>query len=113
MKIRDLKRDVDYIITEVISDCYTCLIVHPGSKQGEVLEIIYEAVELRNNIFEKINHPVGKEKAASEERKVKGRFVKKPTLSSKLLKKHYTQLHNEIMTSVDALFTKLSNSCKA
>ena len=55
-KIRDLKNEVNYLIYEIISDCNTFMSLHP-EKQEQTVRLVEEAVELRNNLIFKINHP--------------------------------------------------------
>lgn len=55
-KIRDLKNEVNYLIYEVLSDCNTFMAFH-HEKTGEALKLVEEAVELRNHLIQKINHP--------------------------------------------------------
>jgi hypothetical protein len=53
--IRLLKKDVDNQIFEVISDCLLFMGLHPENKTEEVSAIIEDAVELRNDLFARIN----------------------------------------------------------
>ena len=53
--IRKFKKEIDNLIYEVISDCLTFGLVHPLEKQEELGLIINEAVELRNDLFKRIN----------------------------------------------------------
>lgn len=55
-KIRDLKNEVNYLTYEIISDCNTFMALHPD-KATEALNLVEKAVELRNSLIEKINHP--------------------------------------------------------
>ncbi len=90
--LRSIKKDVDYLISAVVSDCYTCMLIGHKSKD-EVLQIVEDAIEARNNFIEKANHPADKK-------------------NKSLVKKHYAFLNKEIMTTVDALFERLSALCK-
>lgn len=92
-KVRNLKRDIDYLVSEIISDCYTCLAIGHSEKTDEVFEVIAGAVEMRNNLFERANHPAEKN-------------------NRRLVKKHYAQLRLDMFMTVDALFVKLSEACK-
>jgi hypothetical protein len=55
--IRKLKKEVDNLVFEVISDCMTFGSVHPEKTPEEVNSILYEAVDLRNDLIRRINHP--------------------------------------------------------
>lgn len=91
--IRRFKSDVEYLISEVISDCYTCVIINESVDKDKVFSVINGAVELRNDLIGKINHPTEKH-------------------NKKINKKYYAQLRNEMMTKIDALFTNLSGCFK-
>lgn len=91
--LRGIKNDIDYLISEVISDCYMGLYFNSADKRESIVAIIEEAVELRNNFYQRANHPADKQ-------------------NKSLVKKHYAQLRRDMMQSVDALFEKLSAVCK-
>lgn len=92
-KLRNLKRDVDYLVSEIISDCYTCLVIHPEEKQDEIFGVISEVVDLRNSLIERANHPAEKHNA-------------------RLVKKHYMQIRIDMFMQIEALFIKLSDILK-
>ena len=83
--IRVIKKDVDFLISEVISDCWMFVYLNPGKKYDEAVEIISEAVDLRNSIYEKINRP-----------------------DKTNVKKYFKSVNEELLKSVDALFLKIS-----
>lgn len=87
--IRRFKSDVEYLVSEVISDCYTCIIINEKVDKDKVFVVINGAVDMRNDLIEKINNP--KEKH-----------------NRKINKKYYAQLRREMMEKVDGLFTQLS-----
>lgn len=92
--VRKLKKEIDYLISEVVSDCYTCLIINQQKNKDVVLDIIEKAIDVRNNLIDTANHPAD-------------------NTNPKSIKKHYKALRNEILDSVDKLFSELSDSCKA
>lgn len=55
--IRRLKKDIDCLIFEVISDCFTYGTLHPDEKVEEVSDIIADAVSLRNDLIRRVNNP--------------------------------------------------------
>jgi hypothetical protein len=55
--IRKLKKNIDYLIFEVISDCFTFGTLHPDDKAEEVSGIIADAVSLRNDLIRRVNNP--------------------------------------------------------
>jgi len=55
--LRIIKKDIDFLVTEVISDCWGFIYANEGNKSEEAVEIISEAVDLRNKLYESVNHP--------------------------------------------------------
>jgi hypothetical protein len=86
--IRHIKKDIDYLVSEVVSDCCTFMYLYPEKKQEEALAIINEAIDLRNNLIERVNHPEGKAKV------------------------HYKAIFTDLLTGVDASFKKISELTK-
>lgn len=91
--IRNLKKDIDYLVGEVISDCYTFMYLHGEEKKQEVVKIIEEIVSQRNQLFQRANNP-GKE------------------LDKKTTRNHYKSIYNDLLTNVDQSFSKLSELTK-
>ena len=87
--IRDLKKDIDYLVYELISDCFTAMAVQPGDKSDDLAEIVGEAVKLRNDLFSRVKHPGGKE-------------------DPKLMKQYYTKVRVDLLEGMDKLFEQLS-----
>lgn len=54
---RNLKKDVNNLCFEVIHECLVFLEHSPSLNQENVREIITDAVNLRNKLILKINHP--------------------------------------------------------
>lgn len=86
--LRNLKKEIDYRLEEVIFDCDMAVCFQP-SKETEVLAVIEEAVALRNYLFAKAMNPA------------------EPHNRS-LVRKHYTALRNEMVEAYGKLFEKLS-----
>lgn len=91
--VKRLKKDVDYVISEIISDCYTCLIINNDIDQNGVLTIVEEAVNLRNSLFDRINNPAEKH-------------------NKSLVKKHYYLIRENMFEAADGFFVRLSDICK-
>lgn len=91
--IRGIKNDIDYLTSEVISDCYVALYFNGADKRAEIVSLIEEAVAMRNALYERVNNPAEKH-------------------NKSLVKKHYAQIRREMMSGVDAMFEKLSSVCK-
>lgn len=86
---RNLKKDIDYLVFEVISDCLAFSEVHAGKKSDEVTEIITDAVSLRNDLIARVNHPDGKD-------------------NPKIIKAFYQKVEKDLMEGVNTLFDRLS-----
>ncbi|MDR2653541.1 MAG: hypothetical protein LBC68_14765 [Prevotellaceae bacterium] len=91
-KLRNLKKDIDYLISEVLSDCYTFAYLYPDKKE-KAMEIIGDAVDFRNKMFERTNKPDGK-------------------YDKKLVKTHYKSINKDLLKGVDDLFKRISELIK-
>ncbi len=60
--MRKIKRDIDFLANEVISDCYMALYFNDGAKREQIVAVIEEVVEFRNELFVRANHPGGQKK---------------------------------------------------
>jgi hypothetical protein len=91
--VRELKKDIDYLVYEVISDCFVFSELHPEIKSDELSAIISEAVDFRNDLIARVNNPDGKD-------------------NPKIVKAYYKTVEKELLTGVDKLFTRLSELTK-
>lgn len=87
MNLRDIKKDIEYIIGEFIDDCTLFIALNPGKNSDEVAKIIDEAVDLYNELKDKINAKV------EGNRKV-----------------YYNGIRKELFERTDALCEKLSSA---
>ena len=83
--LRVFKKDVIFLINEVISDCWVYMYMNGDKNLDEAKKIVADAVELGDNIFEQINH-----------------YPKDDA------KKHFKALNQKLLEGVDALFVRLS-----
>lgn len=83
--LRVFKKDVIFLVNEVISDCWVYMYFHSDKNLDEAKKIVADAVELGDNIFEQINH-----------------YPKDDA------KKHFKALNQKLLEGVDALFVRLS-----
>ncbi len=92
--LRDLKKEIDYRLEELVFDCDMALCYHP-SKEQEIFDVMQEAVAVRNNLYAKAMNPA------------------EPHNRS-LVRKHYAALRSEMVAAYGELFDKLSaiNSAK-
>ncbi len=91
--VRGLKKDIDSLVFEVISDCFVFSGVHTEDESDEVSAIISDAVNLRNDLIARVNNPDGKD-------------------NPKILKSYYKAVENDLLSGVDKLFNRLSSLTK-
>ena len=87
--LRSFKKDVIFLVNEVISDCWVFMYLNREKNVDEAKKIVADAVELGDNIFEQINH-----------------YPKDDA------KKHFKALNQKLLEGVDALFVRLSGLSK-
>jgi hypothetical protein len=87
--VKDLKKDIDNKIFEVISDCLIYTGLHPDNKAEDVSGIITDAVSIRNDLIARANNPDGKD-------------------NPKIVKKHYQAIKVDLLSGVDQLCSRLS-----
>ena len=90
---RKLKKDIDFLTFEVISDCYNHIYLHSENEE-KVIDIIKETVVNRNSLVARVNHPDGKN-------------------NPKLVKTYYKSIFNDLISNIDTSFTNLSELIKA
>lgn len=86
--LRDLKKEIDYRLEEIVFDCDMAICFQP-SKEKEIFELMQQAVEVRNGLYTKANNPA------------------EPHNRS-LVRRHYAALRREIAESFEKLFARLS-----
>lgn len=88
--LRGFKKDIDFVISEVIYDCYLSMYFHPEHRD-KVMEVITDAVDTRNDLYSRANKPAEKH-------------------NKSLVKKHYKHLRTELVSKADDMFKKLSEA---
>ncbi len=86
--LRTLKKDIDYLVEEILADCYLTLYFHP-EKYDAVTAIIQRAVDERNNLYDRVNNP--------------------PAKGGALARKHYSTVRRDLFDQAHTLFSELSN----
>lgn len=87
--IRDIKKDINYLTGEVLSDCFLFLHLHTGKKETEIMQILTDVVELRNELIGKVNHVPAEG-------------------GLKAKKAHFNTISSELVTKIDEHLQKLS-----
>jgi hypothetical protein len=91
--IRKLKKEIDSRIFEIISDCFTFSELKPQEKPDEISAIISDAVNFRNDLMHRVNHPDRES-------------------DPKQLKAHYQLINSDLVAGSDKLFERLSSVSK-
>ena len=90
MNLRDLKKDIEYVVGAFLDDCYVAVAVNPGVDEEKASDLFTEAVVLYDELREKASAPTeGKAKT------------------------YYVALRKELLEKTDELYTKLSDLVKA
>lgn len=93
MNLRDIKKDIEYVISAFVDDCYTFATINPAASDEALSGMLDEAIELFNDLKDKSNAKVKGAKQA-----------------------HFNAIRKELLEKTDALYTKLSDlikeSCK-
>ena len=87
MNLRDIKKDIDYVLSAFIEDCTVCAAVNPKSDDKVIAGLMEDAVDLYNELRDKVTVKVEGSKKA-----------------------YFNNLRKEILERTDALYTKLSEA---
>lgn len=87
MNLRDIKKDIDYVLSAFIEDCTVCAAVNPKSDDKVIADLMEDAIDLYNELRDKVTVKVEGSK-----------------------KSYYNNLRKEILERTDALYTKLSEA---
>ena len=87
MNLRDIKKDIDYVLSAFIEDCTVCAAVNPKSDDKVIADLMEDAIDLYNELRDKVTVKVEGSK-----------------------KTYFNNLRKEILERTDALYTKLSEA---
>ena len=91
MNLRDIKKDIQYVIGAFIDDCTLFLNMNPGSQNAdEITGLIDKAVDLYNDLRDKVVKSAGAEKP----------------------KVNFNAIRKELLEKTDALYDELSAAVK-
>ena len=90
MNLRDIKKDIEYVLSAFVEDCSVVASVNSKVAESAAGELMEEAIDLYNELRDKVNIKVEGSKKA-----------------------YYNDLRKEILTRTDALYEKLSAAVKA
>ena len=88
MNLRDIKKDIEYVLGAFIEDCSVVAAVRPATDET-VAVLMEEAIELYNELKDKVSAKVERSKKA-----------------------YFNALRKEILERTDALYTKLSEAVR-
>lgn len=89
MNLRDIKKDIQYVIGAFVDDCTLFLNINPGKNSEEIADLIDKAVDLYNSLRDKVV-------AAPKEAK----------------KAYFAGISKELLENTDALYDQLSAAVK-
>lgn len=87
---KNLKKDINFLIDEVIGTCIMKQSIHPGQYQQELDEIANEILIFREEMIDKVNNP-------------------QPTDGDKNLRAYYSKLYSDLLQKVNDTFDKLNS----
>ena len=88
MNLRDIKKDIDYVLSAFIEDCSLVAAVNSKVSEEKAAELMEQAIDLYNELRDKVNHP------------------------DSAPKNYYNALRKEVLERTDALYTTLSEAVK-
>ena len=89
MNIRDIKKDIEYVVGAFVDDCALFLTVNPGKNADEIANLIDKAVDLYNELRDKVNAPAEGDK-----------------------KSYFNAIRKEMLEKTDSLYDELSEAVK-
>ena len=90
MNLRDIKKDIEYVLGAFIDDCCIIASVNPSASDEALSNLLEESIDLYNKLRDKANGRESGNKRA-----------------------YYSALRSEILTKTDALYEKLSEIVKS
>lgn len=91
--VRGLKRDIDYLMSMILNDCFYVLEYNAGVDAGEVTKIAADVIAMHREFRLRVNHPGGKD-------------------NPQLIKAYYKKLISEMLKFADESFERLSAEVK-
>ena len=83
-----LKKEIDYIVSDLVIDCFTFMTMQQEPNKPEVLEIVQDTLNLRNELRNQANHPENKD-------------------ASQTIKSYYDNIAKALVDSIEASYQKL------
>ena len=90
MNLRDIKKDIEYVLSAFVDDCYFLASCNPDISDDELSKLLDESIDLFNDLKDKVNAPAEGSKKA-----------------------YFNGLRQELLDKTDRLYDKLSEIVKA
>ena len=90
--LRDLKKEINGLTNEVISDCFLFLYMNKDKNKKEVTGIMKDTIKTRNDLIHRVNHP-----ALGDRKKIK---------------EHFSKIKSELVDKMDGYLSELSKISK-
>jgi hypothetical protein len=90
---RNTKKDIDYVVNEVIADCLNFLYLNKKDSEDQTLMIIDEMLLLRDDLYARVNNVDGKNNPV-------------------LVKAHFRKIYQDLEFNSNAALEKLSSLIK-
>lgn len=91
--IKDLKKDIDLLMSLVLNDCFYVLEYNEKVDNDAVMKIAGDVIQKHRDLRVRVNHPDGKD-------------------NPKMVRNYYSQLTSEMLAFADASLEKLSAEVK-
>ena len=91
--VKNLKKDIDLIMSLALSDCFYVLEHNKKINGDKVMKIAEEIIEKHHELRVQVNHPEGKDEP-------------------KKIKKYYNELVSDMLNAADEALEKLSAEIK-
>lgn len=93
--LRNLKKDINYLCGEVLSDCMAFIYFNPEKNAEQAYALLDEIFEFRDQLFQRVyNAPQGEEKTVQA------------------TKAHFKAINKDLMAGCNTLFEKISTLAK-
>jgi hypothetical protein len=91
--IKDLKKDIDMLMSLVLNDCFYVLEYNSKVDSEAIMKIAADVIQMHRELRLQVNHPDGKD-------------------NPKLVRKYYRQIVNEMLKYTDDSLERLSVEVK-
>lgn len=86
---QQLKKEIDYIVSDLVIDCFTFMSMQQNANNDDVLQIVQDTLNLRGDLRFQVNHPEKRE-------------------ASQSTKNYYDNIAKVLIDNVETSYQKLS-----